>query len=272
MSDLAAAVLANLAISVLSLAGILLLFARRLTARGELALLSFAAGVLLSAALLDLLPEAIAEAPEDSNVLWATLLAMVGFFFLERRILGFHAHGEELDRHGHGHGDDHGAAGHESGSAASSRALVLVGDGLHNFVDGVAIAAAFIASPALGVSTAVAVAAHEVPQEIADFGILTRGGYSRRRALVLNFLSALTAVVGALAVFAIGSPVEDNIAWFVAATAGMFLYIAAADLLPELHRHGPRPGAGRGPPVGLVGALFLAGIAVVVLLGHLVPE
>jgi len=227
-------------------------FTRRWTDRSELMLISFAAGVLLSAALLELLPEAIADAPGDANVLWATLLAMVAFFFLERFIHGFHTHDDDE-------------------RIASSRALVLVGDGLHNFVDGVAIAAAFIASPALGVSAAAAVAAHEIPQEIADFGILIRGGYSRRRALVLNFLSALTAVVGALAVFAIGSPVEDNIAWFIAATAGMFLYIAAAALLPELHRH-DHGGRGFAPPIGMVGVLFVAGIAVVALLGRLVAE
>jgi zinc and cadmium transporter len=252
VSPLASALLANLLVSLISLVGIVFLFARRWSARRELVLVSFAAGVLLSTALLELLPEAIEEAKAQGNVLWATLVAMVVFFFLERFIHGFHVH--EEDR-----------------LTAAPRVLVLVGDGLHNFIDGVVIAASFIANPALGVAATTAVAAHEVPQEIADFGILTRGGYSRRRALVLNFLSGLAAVLGALVVFAVGGAVERNIAWFVAAAAGMFLYIAAADLLPELHRHG-RGRDGEGALPGMVGTAFVGGIAVIVLLAQLVHE
>lgn len=251
MSALVSSLLANLLVSLISLVGILFLFARRWSARRELALVSFAAGVLLSAALLELLPEAIEEAPREPNVLWATLLAMVVFFFLERFIHGFHTHEEDRP-------------------TAAPRVLVLVGDGLHNFIDGVVIAASFIANPALGIATTTAVAAHEVPQEIADFAILTRGGYSRHRALVLNFLSGLTAILGAVVLFAFGDAVEKHIAWFVAAAAGMFIYIAAADLLPELHRH--RAGDGERALPGLVGAMFVAGIAVIVLLAQLVHE
>ena len=249
MSALTASLLANLAVSLVSWLGVVFLFARRWSSRREVALVSFAAGVLLSTALLELLPEAIEQAPEQSNVLWATLLAMVAFFFLERFLHGFH-----------GHSDD---AHH-----AASRTLVLVGDGLHNLIDGIVIAASFIVSPGLGVATATAVAAHEIPQEIADFAILTRGGYSRRRALVLNFLSGLAAVVGGLSLFALGDAVRDQIAWFVAAAAGMFLYIAAADLLPELHRHGRQEGR----PRGLIGSAFLGGIVVVVALAALIGE
>ena len=254
MSALTASLLANLAVSLVSWLGVVFLFARRWSSRREVALVSFAAGVLLSTALLELLPEAIEQAPEQANVLWATLLAMVAFFFLERFLHGFH---------GHSDGDGHSTAGH-----AASRTLVLVGDGLHNLIDGIVIAASFIVSPGLGVATATAVAAHEIPQEIADFAILTRGGYSRRRALVLNFLSGLAAVVGGLALFALGDAVRDQIAWFVAAAAGMFLYIAAADLLPELHRHGRQEGR----PRGLIGSAFLGGIVVVVALAALIGE
>jgi zinc and cadmium transporter len=250
MSPLIASLLANLAVSLVSWVGVVFLFARRWSTRREVALVSFAAGVLLSTALLELLPEAIEQAPGESNVLWATLLAMVAFFFLERFLHGFH---------GHSDGAQH----------AASRTLVLVGDGLHNFIDGIVIAASFIVSPGLGVATATAVAAHEIPQEIADFGILIRGGYSRRRALVLNFLSGLAAVAGGLGLFALGDAVQEQIAWFVAAAAGMFLYIAAADLLPELHRHG-REDDGR--PRGLIGSSFVGGIVIVVALAQLVGE
>jgi zinc and cadmium transporter len=256
MSALTASLLANLAVSMVSWLGVVFLFARRWSSRREVALVSFAAGVLLSTALLELLPEAIEQAPEESNVLWATLLAMVAFFFLERFLHGFH---------GHSDGDGHSDGGHQ----AASRTLVLVGDGLHNFIDGIVIAAAFIVSPGLGVATATAVAAHEIPQEIADFGILIRGGYSRRRALVLNFLSGLAAVAGGLALFALGNAVRSQIAWFVAAAAGMFLYIAAADLLPELHRHGREDNA---RPRGLIGSAFVGGIVVVVALAQVVSE
>jgi zinc and cadmium transporter len=250
MSALTASLLANLAVSLVSWLGVVFLFARRWSSRREVALVSFAAGVLLSTALLELLPEAIEQAPEQSNVLWATLLAMVAFFFLERFLHGFHGHSD-------------------GGHHAASRTLVLVGDGLHNLIDGIVIAASFIVSPGLGVATATAVAAHEIPQEIADFAILTRGGYSRRRALVLNFLSGLAAVVGGLSLFAFGDAVHDQIAWFVAAAAGMFLYIAAADLLPDLHRHGQE---GDHPPRGLIGSAFVAGIVVVVALAALIGE
>lgn len=250
MSPLASSLLANLAVSMVSWLGVVFLFARRWSSRRELALVSFAAGVLLSTALLELLPEAIEQAPGQSNVLWATLLAMVAFFFLERFLHGFHGHSEDAQH-------------------AASRTLVLVGDGLHNFIDGIVIAASFIVSPGLGVATATAVAAHEIPQEIADFGILTRSGYSRRRALVLNFLSGLAAVAGGLALFALGDVVQEQIAWFVAAAAGMFLYIAAADLLPELHRHRRE---GEDSPRGLIGSAFVGGIVVVVALALAVGE
>lgn len=251
MSALASSLLANLLVSLISWAGGLLGLVRNWSSRLELGLISFAAGVLLSNALLNFLPEAIDEAPPGANVLWATLLAMVAFFFLERFLHGFHEH--------------------EDADAAASRVLVLAGDAVHHLVDGVVIAAAFIASPGLGVATTVAIAAHEVPKEIADYGLLTRGGYSRMRALVLNFLAGLTLVAGGLSLFALGSTVKDNIAWFVAAAAGMFLYIAAADLLPELHREG-RDRTGAGGPPGLIGAAFVGGILVVVLLAQLFSE
>lgn len=261
MSAFASALLANLLVSLISLVGVVFLFAQRWSARRELLLVSFAAGVLLSTALLELLPAAIADAPAKANVLWGTLVAIVVFFFLERFVHGFHGHedpGPDVDRPAHAHP-----------RTAASRLLVLVGDGLHNFVDGIVIASSFIISPALGIATTTAVAAHEIPQEIADYGILTRGGYSRRRALTLNFLSGLTAVLGALVVFAVGTSVRENIAWFVAAAAGMFIYIAAADLLPELHRHEDGRVAG---PSGAIGAAFVGGIAVIVALTHFVSE
>lgn len=219
MTPLWQAVLATLVVSAVALVGIVFVFTRQLSHRGELILLSFAAGVLLATTFLELLPEAISLERAPGNIFTATLAAMIGFFLLERLLHGFHIHEDEArERH-----------------VAAPPYLILIGDGLHNFIDGVAIAASFAAAPELGVVTTLAVIVHEVPQELADFGILVAGGMTTRLALLLNFLSGLTAVVGALVFFAGGVAVQPYVAWFMAATAGMFLYIASADLIPQLH-------------------------------------
>jgi zinc and cadmium transporter len=221
MTPLAHALLATFAVSGVALVGIVFLFARRLSQRGELVLLSFAAGVLLATTFLELLPEAIALERAPGNLFVATLAAMIGFFLLERLLHGFHVH-EDEQRGLH---------------TATPPYLILLGDGLHNLIDGIAIAASFAAGPELGIATTLAVAVHELPQEMADFGILVGGGIPPRRALLLNFLSGLAAMVGALAFFALGALVEPYVAWFMAATAGMFVYVASADLIPQLHHH-----------------------------------
>ncbi len=215
MSPIAQALLATFAVSLVSFVGILFAFSKRWTERSEMLLLSFAAGVLLSTVFLDLLPEAVARGHGAGNVFSAALAAMIGFFFLERFLHGFHVH--------------------EEGRAVASRTMILIGDATHNFVDGVVIAASFLASPALGLTTTLAVIAHEIPQEIADYGILVRGRLSPQRALWMNFLSGLTALLGALLCFGFQQTVEAHLAWFLTATAGMFIYIAASDLIPELH-------------------------------------
>lgn len=220
MSAFASALLATFLVSLISLGGILVLFGRFWNERNEIRIAGFAAGVLLATSFLDLLPEAIDQSAGNTDIFVATLAAIVFFFFAERFI--HYLHGDAPlalpERH-----------------RLSSRYFILVGDGVHNFVDGVAIAASFLVSPSLGVATTLAVVAHEIPHEVADYGILIRGGYTKRRALVYNFLSALTAVLGAMATFAADSFVDTNLAWFIAASAGMFIYIAAANLIPELH-------------------------------------
>ena len=137
------------------------------------------------------------------------------FFFAERFIQLFHFH--------HGHGEK------------TSTVLVLIGDGVHNFIDGVAIAAAFLTSIPLGITTSLAVAAHEIPQEIADMGALLSNKLSKSRALLYNFLSALTALAGALLSFFLASLIEPYLYIFLAVTAGFFIYISASDLIPQLH-------------------------------------
>lgn len=239
MTPLAQSLLATFVVSTIAFVGAVLLVARRPSQHGEVVLLSFAAGVLLATSFLELIPEATHLAGAGANPFVASLVAMIAFFLLEWFLHGFHSHQEQP----HGH-------------HLAPRYLILVGDGLHNFIDGVVIAASFAVSPELGVATTLAVAVHEVPQEIADLGILVAGGYSRRRALVLNFLSGLTAVLGALVFFAVARGVQNQLPYFMAATAGMFIYIAGSDLIPQLHRH--QQGGGR-----VTQLPFLAGIALI---------
>lgn len=244
MSPIAAAVLATLIVSAISLVGVVFLFARW-DERRALLFVSFAAGVLLATTFLELLPEAVERSGGEGDFLTATLVAMGAFFVLERFLHGFHTH---EDRH-----------------AAASGYLILIGDTLHNFIDGVVIAATFLVDPALGVATTVAVAAHEIPQEIADYGILLTAGFSRGRALLLNFLSGLAALLGVLLCLVFQAAVEQYLPWFMAATAGMFIYIAASDLMPELHHAHPR-GNWR------VAVPFFVGMGLIALLGALAPH
>lgn len=243
MSPFVQSLLATLWVSALALIGIVFLFVRKPAGRGEALLLSFAAGVLLATAFLDLLPEAIERGHGDGNIFLAALAAMIVFFFLERVLHGFHEHEEMHTR--------------------PSRYLVLLGDGLHNFIDGVVIAASFAASPELGIATTVAVTVHEVPKEIADFSILMSGGFDFRTALLLNFATGLMALLGPVVFFALEGAVTHHLAWFMTGAAGMFIYVAGTDLIPQLHHHREGPGA-------MVYLPFLGGIALIATVGALV--
>jgi zinc and cadmium transporter len=243
MPPLLQALIATLLVSAVSLVGVVFIFAEW-SERLEVLFLSFAAGILLGTTFLELLPEAV-EVNADGNVFLATLAAIVVFFLLERYLHGFH--------------------GHEEGHAKQSRYLILVGDSVHNFADGVAIAASFLVSPSVGVATTLAVAAHEIPQEIADYGVLVSGGFSRRKALLLNFYSGLTALLGAVGCFVFGDFVTPHLGYFMAASAGMFVYIAAADLMPELHHS-------RWRNSWLCTVPFFAGIALMGVLLVAIPE
>lgn len=180
-------------------------------------LVSFAAGILLATAFLDLLPEAAGGEIEIARVFLFTLLGIVTFFFLERFVLWFHHHDELHD-------------------TQPSAILILLGDALHNFIDGVAIAAAYLTNPTLGLTTTLAIAAHEVPGEIADLSVLIAGGMKKARALFFNFLSGLAALLGAVSGFYFLESLEGLLPLALAFTAGMFIYIACADLIPDLHK------------------------------------
>ena len=194
---------------------------------------SFAIGALLGAALLALLPHALA-APgvEDYHVITGTvLLGLFGFFLLEKMVIWRHCHHEVCEVHAP---DEH--YDHEHAQKQAIGTMVLVGDGLHNLVDGVLIAAAFLTDFHLGVVTALAVAAHEIPQEVGDFALLLHSGFTRRKAFVYNIISSLTTVIGGVVAYHALGDAEQALPYVLAVAASSFLYIAVADLIPGLHK------------------------------------
>lgn len=216
-------------------------------------MVSFATGALLGAAFLGLLPEALEGAGHDNlhAVTGAVLGGLLLFFVLEKLVLWRHCHEDQCEGHGHD--------AHAGGRRRSTGALIIVGDGLHNFVDGVLIGAAFMTDVSLGIVTALAVAAHEIPQEVGDFVILIHSGYSRARAFVLNVLSSLTTVVGALLAYLGLSPDSVALPYVIAVAVASFIYIAVGDLIPGLHRRTDLPGG-----IKQV-VLIAAGVAVIAL-------
>jgi zinc and cadmium transporter len=195
-------------------------------------LVSLSAGVLLGTALLNVLPEAF-ESGADTHDLFLTLLGGLLFFFLlEKAELYRHTHHHEGDGHPHHHHFDAEQAGR--GGVA-----VLVGDSIHNFCDGVIIAAAFLSDPTLGLVTSLAIVAHEIPQEVGDYIVLLNAGFSRGRALAYNALSGLAAVAGGLIGYFVVGPFEALFPYLLVAAASSFVYVAVADLLPQLQRRLP---------------------------------
>lgn len=213
-------------VSVCSLIGIItLIVTQKKLGKILFVLVSFAAGAMLAAAFFDLIPEALEHAGPDA-VFLSVMAGIVAFFVLETFLFWYHAHGHEhTGKHRHHHK-----------TFLPIAYLNLIGDAVHNFLDGVIIATSFLASIPLGIVASLAVIFHEIPQEIGDFSILIYGGFSRGRALFFNFLSALTAVLGALAAYYLGTTVEHATEWLVPFAAGGFIYIAAVDLLPELRK------------------------------------
>ncbi len=186
-------------------------------------LASFAAGVLLGTAFFDLLPEALHESKE-SNIdifLW-TLAGIIMFFFIERFIHWFHHH------------DDFHAKDQIIGGK-TTLPLIVIGDTVHNFIDGIVIAATFMVNIPLGISTSIAVAAHEIPQEIGDFGLMLHKGLAKKKIIWINILSASVSLLGSIFTFLLGDVLKGAMPIFLAFTAGFFIYIATSDLIPEIH-------------------------------------
>ena len=192
-------------------------------------MVSLSVGILLSTSLLHALPEAF-ESDANIHGLFATLLGgLLGFFLLEKMAILRHSHHYEGDGHGHEHGHD----AHEAGKSGW---MILVGDSLHNFTDGILIAAAFLADPKLGIITALAITAHEIPQEIGDFIVLLNAGLSKARAYAYNLICSLMSVVGGLVgYYTLGDGMHLIPYVLVLASSG-FIYIAVSDLMPQMQR------------------------------------
>ena len=202
--------------------------------------ISFAIGELLAVAFWGLIPEAFEHAkPDEIQWLSGTILAgILGFFVLEKLLLWRHCHSGECEAHGD---DEHQHPEHSNGhshghGAKTAGTFIILGDAIHNFVDGVLIGAAFLMDVQLGIVTSLAVATHEIPQEVGDFAILLQSGYSQKKALFYNILASLTTVIGGiLAYFSLDS-LHDSLPYFLALAASSFIYIAVADLIPSLHK------------------------------------
>ena len=233
MSTLASIVLAALAGGVLStvVAGFTLALGPAWIPR----LVSFAVGALLGAVFLELLPHAL-ETGEAHQVMWVMLIGLIAFFLLEKLVLWRHSHGHEahddaLDESEHDH------AMHDQGR---SGLMILIGNSVHNFCDGIVIAASFLASPALGLAATVAIVAHALPQQVGDFAVLVHSGYARGRAFAFNVAAGLATLAGALAAYFALADMQQALPIVLALAAASLLYVAVADLIPSLHRR-PEP-------------------------------
>lgn len=192
-------------------------------------MVSLSVGVLLSVALLHLLPEAFEGTVGDAHVLFGLMLAsLIGFFVLEKIALLRHSHHHEGDGHPHHKGHDH----HEAGRGG---VLILIGSSLHNLCDGVLVAAAFLTDPLLGVLTAASIIVHEVPHKLSDFVVLLNAGLARRRAFSLILFTSLCSAVGGIIGYFVLQQAQGWVPYVLVVAASSFLYISVADLMPQMH-------------------------------------
>jgi zinc and cadmium transporter len=226
-------------VSLISLIGIVsLAIKNNLLHRIIFYLLGFSAGALIGGAFLHILPEAL-ERSNSENVFFLTIIGIVIFFLMERFLHWRHCHEENCSIHAFTY-------------------LNLIGDAFHNFLDGAVIAVSFTVSFNVGIVTTIAIILHEIPQELGDFGVLVYGGFTRRKALFFNFLSALTAIVGALTGYFISAHAHGITGFIMPFTAGGFIYIAASDLIPEIHKESNQKRATLAFIAFLFGITFMA--------------
>jgi len=217
MNDLVAILASVTVVSLISFVGVIFIGLKEsLLRRVVMVLVGFASGTLLGGAFFDLLPEAVNMINPPITIFYFVTLGIIVFFCIEKFLYWRHCHEEECQVHTFAY-------------------ISLVGDGVHNFIDGMIIAATFVLSFELGFITTLAVISHEIPQEIGDFGVLIYSGLGKRKALTYNFISALTAILGAIVTYYVVY-LRSNYALLVPFAAGGFIYIAATDLMPELHK------------------------------------
>ncbi|MFH1405480.1 MAG: ZIP family metal transporter [Patescibacteria group bacterium] len=249
-------ILATLAVSLISIVGILvIILSKKVLDKFLITMVALAGGGLIGGAFLHLIPESIQEIgsePQDLEQIF--LFVILGFliFLLLEQFLNWHHH-----HHVHDHQED---CKHGCEPKKPMTLLILVGDGVHNLVDGLIIAASFIVNPAFGIITTITIALHEIPQEIGDFGVLVYGGYKKSKALLFNFISGLTAVIGGLIGFYFSGTSENAVLFLLPIAAGGFIYIAASDLVPEL-KH-----TKNGKAIAKNILIFILGIALILLM------
>lgn len=241
------ACLAGGVLAIVAAAGTLALHARWISR-----LVSFAVGALLGAIFLELLPHAL-ELGTTEHVMLTVLIGLLLFFLLEKLVLWRHSHlevetlVESTPTRAHTHGFDHGRSG----------MMILIGNSVHNFCDGIVIAAAFVADFALGTTTALAIVAHAIPQQVGDFAVLLHSGYTRRRAFAYNTTTGAATLIGGLAGYAALASMQEMLPTVLALASASLLYVAVADLIPSLHRHAA--------PAETAQQLFLIGIGIAII-------
>jgi len=214
-----------IAISMISLIGVLTLWLTdKKLKKAFIYLVSFSAGGLLGDAFIHLIPEAVGDAGLELSASILIILGILSSFIVERFLQWRHCHIPTSNEHPH-----------------SFAYMNLFGDAVHNLIDGIIVGGSYLASIPLGISTTIAVTFHEIPQELGDFSVLVYGGFNKRKALFFNFLTALTAIFGAIISFIIGSAIEGFVPLVIPFAAGNFIYIAGSDLIPELRKDEPNP-------------------------------
>lgn len=202
------------------------LFALNARAHWVNGLVSYAIGALLGAVFLDILPEAMHLSGNFAAVSGTILLGILLFFTLEKLLIWRHCHHDHCEAHEHAASHAHGRSG----------GMIMVGDTFHNFVDGIIIAAAFLTDVHLGIVTALAIIAHEIPQEVGDFMILLHSGYSKAQALLLNLISSMATLVGGVLAYYALQAMQNAVPTLLALAAASMIYVAVADLIPGLHK------------------------------------
>ncbi|MCX6778878.1 MAG: ZIP family metal transporter [Candidatus Magasanikbacteria bacterium] len=242
-------ILANLVVGIIGILGAFLIIKFFQNRHDSLLyLVSFAAGSMIAVSFFDLIPEAIEKHGNLMAVMEFLVLGFILFMLIEKAFIFYHCHEENCQVH-------------------SSIKLVMIGDTIHNILDGVAIAASFLAGNTIGLFTTLAIIIHEIPQEVGDFGVLLHGGYSKTKALLSNFGSAVGAILGGIVAFFTLNYFSSYLPYVLAITAGGFIYISAADLLPEMHRRGNTR-----TKIFFHSLVVILGVIVMWLLGKMVRE